>query len=458
MPTATSAKRIGADLVNGPLLKSLILFAIPIVLSSIIQQLYTMVDLIVIEKYMGAVGTSGVSVGGELSDFISPIAVVLASAVQVYIGQLVGAGQMEKTRRAAGTAISMFLLFAVAVMLVGILLCRPILSLLNCPQEAFSQAAAYMVISAFGLPFVFGYHVISGILRGMGESKRPLFFILIAAAVNVLLDILLVAVFHLEAAGTAIATVMSEIACCIAAFLCMYRNRKAIGFSFSPRFFAIDRECAVVLLQQGVPRALHSILVRFSMVWVNAQVNAYGLVFSSTNGIGNKLLKFLEVYSSGFHQASSAVVAQNLGAQKPERASKSAYYSLGICASLAAVVSLVVLLSPESIFGIFASEAPVLETGCFYLRIMIIHLFLTAWVNAFQSVIAGCGDARMNFAIGLIDGIVCRVGLCLLFAKVMNMGAYGYFWGTALTRLLPAFLVTVYFVRGSWKTRSLVRK
>ncbi len=453
----TQTRKVGRDLTQGSVLKSLMLFALPIILTNLIQQLYSMVDLMVIGKYVGNAGTSGVSVGGEISDFLTPVATAFATAGQIVIAQLAGAKRHEEQRDVTGSFLTLMMTVSVAFMAIVLLFRQPLLSLLNCPPEAYGQAMDYLIITSLGLPFIFGYNAVCGVLRGMGDSQRPLLFVAIAATANIFLDLLFVVVIPLEAAGTAIATVASQLASFIAAFVCMYKNKEAFGLEFNRTFFRIRKDPTLVILKLGVPQAARSILVRFSMVWVNASVNAYGLVESSTNAIGNKLQKFLEIYSQSTAQAGGAMVGQNLGAKAHDRAKKTVYWACATCLIFASVVSLVVYLFPKQVFGIFTSDPAVLEMGVSYLYIMIIHFFVSAVISAFQCMVIGSGNATLNFVIGIMDGIICKIGLSLVFVNFMNMGVYGFFWGTALSRIIPCIICIIYFYSGRWKNSNVFK-
>ena len=182
-------KGIGKDLTQGPVFEELVLFAIPIIFTNVIQQVYSMADLAIVGRFAGSAGTVGVSTGGELSDFLTPAASAIAMAGQVYISQLAGAKETKQMKEALGTMLFFMMICSAAAMAVPIVFCREILEILNCPPEALKQAANYMVICSFGMPFVFGYNAVCAMLRGIGESKRPMIFIAISAAVNILLDI-----------------------------------------------------------------------------------------------------------------------------------------------------------------------------------------------------------------------------------------------------------------------------
>ena len=192
--------QIGNKLTEGSIVKLLFSFALPIILGNVIQQLYSMVDLMVIGKYVGSIGTVAVSTGGEISDFMTPVATAFSMSGQIYIAQLSGAGNEKEIKETIGTLITLMFLISIVCTGLSIFFCVPILGLLNCPGEALSDASAYMMITAVGYPFIFGYNAVCGILRGMGESKKPLHFIIVASCVNIVMDVLLVAVIPLGAA------------------------------------------------------------------------------------------------------------------------------------------------------------------------------------------------------------------------------------------------------------------
>ncbi|MCD7807192.1 MAG: MATE family efflux transporter [Lachnospiraceae bacterium] len=450
------SKKVGMDLTEGSILKCLLVFAVPIVVTNVIQQFYSMVDLMVIGQYVGATGTVAVSTGGEVSDMVTPVATAFSTAGQIYIAQLFGAKKTDKVKKGIGTLITLMMIMALVIMTCTIIFSSQILRLLNCPSEAFREAMEYMIITAIGIPFIYGYNAVCGVLRGMGESRKPLIFVLVAATVNIFLDILLVAVFKMGAAGTAIATAMSQFGSFIAAFIYMYINREQFDFELKLSYFKIDRPAAEVILKQGIPQAARSMLVRFSMLWVNSSVNSYGLVASATNSVGNKLQKFLEVFLTGVTQASGAMVGQNLGAQKAERAKKTVWYCFFSCMIISLVLTVFAWFWPREIFGIFTKDPDVLDFGVIYMHILIMHFFMSAITGSFQSMVTGSGFASMNFLIGVLDGVVCRIGFSVLFAYVMGMGVVGFFWGTAFSRTIPGLVCFLYFISGKWKERKLL--
>ena len=453
---ASAAAKAGSDLTEGPVFRTLLLFSIPIILTNLIQQLYGMVDLVIIGQFAGSTGTVGVSTGGEMADLVTPVAMGFSTAGQIYIAQLTGARETQRVRDTVGTLLSFMLLLSVVLLAAAVIFCDPILQLLNCPADALDQARAYLIITAAGYPFIFGYNAVCGILRGMGESKKPLMFIIVAATVNIFFDLLLVAVFDLQAAGTAIATVLSQLGSFGAALFCMIRMRDSLDFRMKPAYFRIRGDVLKVIIKLGIPQVARTMLVRAGMLWVNASVNAYGLTVSAVNSVGTKIQKFGEVFMQGVDTASAAMIGQNLGARKTERAGKVTWATLKLTMACAAVAALLFLLIPDKIFGIFTTDADVIELGIVFLRIMSIHFFASSFVGAFQAMVTGCGFVSLGFAIGVLDGLVCKIGLSLIFVNLLGMGYIGYFFGIACSRILPGLLCFAYFCSGRWKTRKLL--
>ncbi|MBQ8073598.1 MAG: MATE family efflux transporter [Clostridia bacterium] len=445
------------DLTEGNIFQQLMIFVVPLLLANLVQQLYNTVDMVVIGQYVGSAGATGVSTGGEVAAMITFIATALGSAGQIYVAQLSGAKDHAAISETIMTSLVFSIGFSLAMTALCVIFCDPMLRWLNCPAEAFGQAHDYMMIVSCGLPFVFGYNMVCGVLRGMGEAKRPLLFITVAALSNIVMDLLLVAVIPMEAAGTAIATVAAELASFIAAFIYMYKRREQFGFELKLSYFKMDKTSVGIILKLGIPQAIRTILVRFSMIWVNANINSYGAVASGTNGIGNKLQKFLEIFSQSMSQASGAMIGQNLGAKKHDRAKKTVYIAMVASLIVALIIVGIVLLWPHALFGIFTNDADVLAMGVDYLNIMIVHFLVSAVISAYQSMVIGAGNAPLNFAIGILDGVICKIGFSLIFVNMMGMGVYGYFWGTALSRVLPMCICMIYFYSGRWKKAQLLK-
>ncbi|MCC8161921.1 MAG: MATE family efflux transporter [Lachnospiraceae bacterium] len=451
--------KVGMDLTQGSVFRVLFVFAVPIILTSLVQQVYSMVDLIVIGRYMGSEGTVGVSVGGEMADLVAPAANAFASAGQIYIAQLCGFGGRGKKElsEVIGTLLSMLLILALLFMGVTIFGRDALLRLLNCPEEALRSAGNYMLITALGFPFIFGYNGLCSILRGLGESQKPLLFICVASVINVAADIVFVFGFRMGTAGTALATIMSQAVSFLMALGYLYRHRHdEFSFDFRVKYFMIKPRLAVQLLKLSLPTLLKTCLVHTSMIWVNSNINAYSLTASATNSIGNKIQRFVELFVQGTDVASGTIIGQNLGAGRHDRARDTVLYTLRFSLTIATIATFAFLVFPRQLFWLFTTDPAVVELGVLYLHITILTVYLSAVTSSFQSMVTGSGFVLLNFALGILDGVVSRIGFSLLFLYIFDQGVVSFFLGTAFSRSLTAAVVIVYFFSGRWRSRKLV--
>ena len=441
---------------EGSILKTLLVFAVPILLTNLIQQLYNTVDLIIIGKFVGNEGTVGVSTGGDLINFITMLSIGFSSAGQVYVSQQVGARDYDNLKKTIGTLLSVMMGASLVFAAVGAIVAEPFLRMMNCPEEAFSQAVDYMRITCIGAPFIYGYNAVCGILRGMGESKRPMIFVIIAAVSNIIMDLLFVVVFRMEAAGTALATVIAQFASFAAAFVFMYRKREHFDFDFKLSSFKVYKKPLLVLLRLGIPRALQSSLINVSLLFCSSRINAFGIIASATNSVGNKITRFANIITQSVDTGAATMIGQNLGARKNDRAKKTVHVALAIALGVAAVNSLAAIFAPRLIFSIFTNDPEVIEFGVTFMHISIITFILAAVMGPYQAMITGSGNASLGFLVGILDGVVLRIGLSLLFGELMGMGVVGYFYGNALPRLAPCIIGIIYFYTNAWEKRRLL--
>ena len=445
------------DLTQGNILRQLLVFMLPLLAANIVQQLYNTVDLIVIGHFVeGTKGTIGVSVGGQAAQFLTMISMGMAIGGQVYVSQLTGAGLREKINDAIGTLFSFVLIISFTLMAVGLIFSDSIVSLMNTPPSAVEETSNYMRITFLGFPFIFGYNAVCSVLRGMGDSRRPLIFVSVAAVSNIILDLILVAWFDLAAAGTAIATVLGQAMSFLFAIVFLYRRRENFGFDFKPASFKIRWEHLRVFLKLGLPEIVRSACIQLTVIYVNSLINLYGEVASATNSIGNKITQLANTITMSMNQGCSAMIGQSLAAGKQDRAKKVVHTGLAFAVILATLNSILALTVPKLVFAIFTNDAEVIEFGVVFMRIAIIIFFLSALMGPTQSMVTGSGFAMLGLAVGILDGVVFRLLFSYLFADLMGLGVVGYFLASALGRLGPVLICGGYFLSGKWRTRKLL--
>lgn len=445
-------KTLITDFTEGNVSKQLLVFAAPLFLSNLLQIVYNMVDMIVVGQVLGSTGLSAVSVGGDVSGFLTFLAMGFSSAAQVLIAKHIGAGERHKLGRFVGTMYTFLL--GVAILLSALCIClrEPLLRLMNTPPEAFSEAMSYSTVCMAGMVFTYGYNMSSAVLRGMGDSKRPFIFISIAAVLNLILDLVFVIAFRWGARGAALATVISQAVSFISCAFFIYKKRTAYEINVTARdFFSIDREMLAELVKLGVPMAIKSAAVRFSKLFVNSWVNSYGVAVSAFAGIANKISTTSNQVSNAVNTAGASMVGQNIGAKKYDRVRKIMVSIYKITLLVAIVLTVLFVLFPEQIYGIFTSEQAVIDLGISYVPVVILIFFGNSARSGMNALINGSGNTATNFATAILDGIVLRIGLGLLFGVALDMGYLGFFLGDALAGFTPFFIGIVFYISGRWK-------
>lgn len=451
-------KKIGIDLTEGSIMKTLIIYALPLLLTNFVQQLYNTVDMAVIGHYVGSTGTVGVSTGGDIVAFLTFFGTSFGAAAQIYIAQLAGAKKRDKISSTIGTTLTLMFLVSIAFMVICIIFAEPFLNLLNCPAEAMDQAKSYMIITAIGLPFIFEYNAISGILRGMGESKRPLLFVTIAAVSNIFMDILFVAVIPLESAGTAIATVAAQFSSCIASLIFLYKKRELFDFDFKLPSFRMEKEHLAVLMKIGLPMSARMMCIQGSQMFCASLINNYGLTISALNSVGKKLGRLVNIFSASIDQGAGAMCGQCIGAGKLDRAKKTVYVTMLFCAFFAALQIVLALFAPKLVFYVFTTDEAVLAMADTYMKILIIKFVLEVFQGPYTAIVTGSGNAMLSFIGGITDGVIFRITFSMLFAYVFDMGYYGFAIGDCLAHLGVVIPSAIYFYSGKWKTHKLIKE
>ena len=440
------------DFTTGSIPKQLVTFAWPLFLSNLLQVVYNMVDMIVVGNILGKAGISAVAVGGDVSHFLTFVAMGFASAGQVLIAKYVGSRQLDKIGRFVGTMFGFLMSCAVVISAAALLLRHPILQAMNTPAESYSGALAYSCISMAGLVFIYGYNIISAVLRGMGDSRHPFIFISLAAVMNLVLDIVFVAFFGMGAGGAALATVMSQAVSFIACAVFLLRHKEQFQLQIAPKDFVHwDKEMLVSLLKLGTPMAIKSASIQVSKLFVNSWINSYGIAVSAFAGIANKVASVSNLVSNALNTAGSTMVGQNIAAGEYKRVLHVLKSVAVIALTIAALISAAFLLFPQQIFSVFTDDAAVLEISLKYVPIAIMLFFGSAMRSIMNALINGSGHYKINFATAILDGIVMRIGLALLFGLALDMKHYGFWLGDALAGFTPFFIGLVFLISGKWK-------
>ncbi|MBR5001490.1 MAG: MATE family efflux transporter, partial [Firmicutes bacterium] len=345
----------------------------------------------------------------------------------------------------------------VVISVVALLFQDTLLRLMNTPPESYSGAAGYSTICMVGLVFIYGYNVVSAILRGMGDSKHPFIFVSIAAVTNLILDIVFVIFMHMGPEGAALATAISQAFSFIACTVFLTRNRRRFELDITRGdFLHWDLEMLSSLVKLGVPMAIKSASIQISKLFVNSWINSYGVAVSAFAGIANKINSISNLVSNALNTAGSTMVGQNLAGGKFSRVKEIMLAIAKIGLTIAAIISLTIVVFPQQIFGLFTDDLSVLEIAGGYIPIAVLLFFGSASRAIMNALLNGSGNYRMNFAVAILDGIIMRVGLALLFGLVLDMKHYGFWLGDAVAGFTPFFIGLGFYWSGSWKKGKAV--
>lgn len=439
------------DLTNGSVTKLLLKFAFPLFVSNALQAIYNIVDMIVVGQYIGGEGMSAVSIGGDVLHLLTFVAMGFSSAEQVLISQDVGAKRMNAVQKTIGTMFT-FLLGISVVISVGCYFIRSLmLDLLNTPVESYAFTMDYTVTCIFGLFFIYGYNIVSAILRGMGDSRRPFVFIAIAAVVNIVLDLWFVAGLKMEVFGAALATVISQGLSFVIALTYLYIKKESFGFDFKPVSFKIDPQAFKKLVALGVPMAIQSAAINLSKIVLTSWINLYGVVFSALSGLYNKINMMIGIVSQSFTTAGSTMVGQSLGAKKYERVPKIMKVVLYSSVLISTVLAAALFFFSEPIFRMFTGDKEVLAISSIVVLPAILNMYGSATRSVSFSLMNGSGNAKLNFAVAIIDGMISRIGISALLGFAVGMGCQGFWYGDALAGYMPMVIGLIFFLSGRWK-------
>jgi len=439
------------DLTKGPVVSQLFRFALPLLASNALQAIYNLVDMVVVGNYIGAAGMSAVSIGGDILHILTFLAMGFSSAGQIIIARAVGTGRHDDIRRTIGTMFSFLLGVSIAVSVLCWLLRHSVLRWLNTPAAAWDYTMSYMLTCACGLFFIYGYNIVSAILRGMGDGRRPFLFIAIAAVLNTVLDILFVKYFRMEVFGAAFATVIGQGVSFVTAVIYLYRRRESFGFDFRPASFRIDGAAFRQLVALGIPMAIQSAAISFSKIVLMAWINLFDVTYSALAGIFNKLSIVSGVISQSFTAAGSSMAGQNLAAGEHRRVNRILAALLAVGTVLGVLFSLLMVFWPDAVYRVFTSDEEVLRTAGVLTIPVILNFFGAATRCPAFALINGSGRPKLNLCIAIIDGVISRIGLAALLGFALHLDCYGFWLGDALAGFMPFIIGGVFYLSGRWK-------
>ena len=445
------SKEIAKDMTEGSVLRQLAVFAVPVALANALQAVYSMVDMVVVGQFVGSAGLSAVGIGGQLLNMFLSIGMGFSFGAQILLSQQVGAKDRD-LQPTIGTLFTTEFISAVIFGVLGIVLSGQLLGIMNTPEAAWNDARDYTIVCCCGMVFIYGYNAVCAILRGMGESKLPMIFIAVASVVNLLLDLLFVAGFHMGAMGAALATVIAQGVSFVSSLVYLFKNRDRFGFDFRLKSFKPNRERLIPICKLGIPYIAQCLLITCSMMYVNARVNVFGVTASAVDSIGNKLNAVINIVIGAISMSGATVVGQCFGGRKMDRVKQCYRACLVVCMVSFVLIAAVYLIFSRQIFGIFSKDAEVIGMAPQYMRVAVVWVLSMCSMTAPYAVVDGVGNAMLGLVISLLDGVVARIGLCMLLGQ--SMGLTGFWLGNALAGFVTTIMAGAYYYSGRWKKRQ----
>ena len=397
-----------SDFTQGSILGKLVPFMLPILGALILQAAYGAVDLLVVGRFGTTSGLSSVSTGSQVLNLVTFVITQFAMGITVLIARYIGEKKQQQIGALIGGSIVVFAMISAVLFVVMICFSRPIAVLMQAPAEAVSLTSMYVKICGGGIFFIVAYNLLAAIFRGLGDSKSPLIFVAVACVVNIAGDLVLVAGFHLDAAGAAIATVLAQAVSVVLALLLLFKRK--LPFTIKKNDFKINEHCKRAL-KTGLPLALQECLTQISFLALCAFVNKLGLEASSGYGVACKLVNFAMLIPSALMQSTASFISQNVGAGNEKRAKKTMFTGIGVGVTIGCIVFIFIMFKGDILTGIFTTDEVVIQKGYNYLRGFASETMVTAILFSMIGYFNGHDKTVWVMIQGLIQTLLVRLPL-----------------------------------------------
>ena len=441
------------DLSIGKERKLIFQFAMPMLIGNVFQQLYNVVDSIVVGNYIGKTALAAVGASFPIMFTLLSLLIGVAIGSTIVIAQYFGAKDINNVRKSIDTLFVFIFFASLVITVVGILLSKSIFRLIKLPEEALPLAELYFDIYLAGTIFFFGFNGISSVLRGLGDSKTPLYFLIIATILNVILDLVFVLGFKWGVGGVALATVISQFVALVLAIIYLNHYHEIVNLSW--RKFMFDKVIFVKSLRIGSPIGLQQAFVALGMVAMFWLVNRFGTDAAAAYSVAFRFDSFASMPAMNFASALSTFVGQNLGANKPERIRRGLISTFYMTSVISLGISLLAILFGEPIMRLFTHDAMVVEIGRSYMVIVTGFYIVFSTMFIVGAVMRGAGDTFIPMLITFIALWVVRIPLCYFLSE--HFGYIGLWWGIPIAWLVGLIFSYLYYLSGRWRRKALVR-
>ena len=440
------------DLTVGNVATKTIGFAVPIIATSLLQAVYNIADMAIVGKFIGPAGMSAVNIGGQVTMIILVFCIGVSNGGGVLVSNLFGAKKKELIPKVVGTMLVLFFLMALFFMVIVFTLGVPILKGLDTPVKAFDGTRTYLFICVSGTIFIYFYNVLAAVLRGVGDSLRPMIFVLITVVLNIGLDYLFVVPMQMGVAGAALATIISQF---ISMSMAIWYVRRIGLFDFKPASFRVDKEYLKITLKIGVPQGLQFGLTNISFLLIMGFINPFGIPASAATGAVTKIGTFAVLPAQALMSALITMTAQNIPLGQYSRILKSMFVSMGISLLFTGLIFLLAQIIPETMLGFFTKDPEVIAIGSRYLQILTISYMIESVMFCMYGVITGGGHTYYVFGCAILSAFIVRFAFAWIFSATTSLGLMGIAWAYVLAPASSGLAALIFLLTGKWKKNRI---
>ena len=443
----SGTKDASVNLTEGPIGKQILLFTVPLLLGNVFQQFYNAADTVIVGKFVGKEALAAVGSSGALINLLVSILMGVAVGAGVVVSRYYGAKQYTEMRATIHTTIAFGLISGAVMSVLGVAITPVILRWMQTPESVMASSVLYFRIYFAGVLTTVMYNIGSGIYRALGDSKRPLYFLIISTIINIVLDLLFVAVFHMGIGGAAVATVVAQGLSMVLVFYKMMREDTVYRVSW--REIRIHRRFLRQIIAIGLPSGIQNGIVSLSNVVVQSNINSFGDIAMAGCGAYNKLDGFALLPAGSFSLALSTFVSQNIGAEQYDRAKKGAAFGLVAAMAISELAGVFIYFAAPQLVGFFNDDPEVIRYGVLMARNIVFAYALVAYSNAMAGVLRGAGLSRVPMFVMVGCWCVLRV-LWIQIMVPLTQDIRFVFWSYPITWTVSVTILTVYFFKVDW--------
>nr|WP_300006276.1 MATE family efflux transporter [Tissierella sp.] len=448
------------DLTEGTPWKRIVEFAVPMLIGNVAQQLYNTADSIIVGRYIGDNALAAVGSASPILNLLLVLFVGISVGASIMVSQYFGAKDRENLSRTIGTCISLTAIASVLIMIIGPLLARPLLSLLNTPESIIDWSSSYLNIFFIGSAGFAYFNILSGILRGLGDSVSALVFLLISTALNVVLDIIFVAKFNMGVPGVALATIIAQSFSAVLTLRKLIKNKTSFDLNF--KMLKLNKEYSYKLMKLGLPSGLTQAIFSLAMIIVQSLTNSFGEMVIAANVIIMRVDGFAMMPNFSFGAALTTFTGQNIGAKKMERVEKGIKQGTLIALGVSTILTILLLIFGKYLMAVFTDTSELVDLSMHLMRILAFGYIAMAVTQSLSGVMRGAGDTLTPMWISLITTVIVRVPIAYGIAFFTRSEAYptgrpeSVFISLLMSWTIGAIVTIIFFRRGTWRKKTIV--